>query len=167
MIRGFLLTSMCLALTACGGDDDGSGVDADKPFSEATVDDAQALCEYTEGLIDPEVSQKIQCYAEGIFGEQQEQGDCQTIVDDCLAEPLEEEPSECGQIDDEDVADLPECASEVTFGEYEDCVDAVAVRSVELADDISCETSLEDLLDEGLPQACAHIEEVCPDLLDG
>jgi hypothetical protein len=159
------ISILCGVLAACGGDDDGSGVDPDKPFGDATVEDAQAFCEYLDGLVSPEASQKVECYVEGILGAQQGRGDCQMIADDCLAEPIEEEPNECNEIDEADLAELPECASQVTFGEYEACVDAYASLNLDVAAAISCETDLEELFSQELPDACMQIQEDCPELI--
>jgi hypothetical protein len=158
---------LCGGLVACGGDDDGSGVDSDKPFSEATVEDAMAFCEYVEGLNDPEVTQRIECYIDAIFAAEQGEGECQAIAEQCLAEPLEEEePSECAEIDGSDLEELPACASEVTFGEYEECVEALFSRNAAIADEISCDTDLEPLFEENgeLPEPCLQARAACPEL---
>ena len=166
-MRNLAIAILCGVLAACGGDDDGSGVDSDKPLSEATVEDATAFCEYIDDLGDPEANQKIECYVEGIFGEQQGQGDCQAIADDCLAEPIEEDDlDDCSDIDEEDLDDLPACASEVTFGEYESCAEAMLSRNANIASEISCDSDLENLGDVDLPPACQQVQDECPDLLD-
>ena len=164
-MRILTISILCGVMAACGGDDDGSGVDGSKPFSEATVEDAQAFCEYLDGLISAEASQKIECYVAGLVGEQQGQGDCQMIADDCLAEPIEEDASECSEIDEGDLAELPACASEVTFGEYEACADAYASLNLQVAADISCETDLQELFNQEPPDACMQIQEDCPELI--
>ncbi|HUS63355.1 MAG TPA: hypothetical protein VMZ28_02390 [Kofleriaceae bacterium] len=167
-MRILTITVLCGVLAACGGDDDGSGVDSDKPFSEATVDDAMAFCEYIDALTDPEVEQKIDCYVEGLIaGDQGE--DCQAVADDCLAEPAEEEPNECNEIDESDVTDLPACASEITFGEMEACFEALVGRNNDVAAEISCDSDLEEIFDQNqdLPEVCTDLQDECPDLFEG
>src|SRR5688572_19000269 len=112
---------LCGVLAACGGDDDGSGVDPDKPLSEATVEDAMALCEYLEALDDPGVEQRIDCYVDAIVAEDQGEGECQALADECLSDPIEEDASECPEIDESDLDEFPDCASQVSFGEIEAC----------------------------------------------
>lgn len=164
MIRMFLLTAFVLGFSAaCGGDDDGSGVDSDKPLSEATVEDAMALCEYGEAIIDEEDAAVVGCYAAGIFAAQQG-GDCQATADACLEEPVEENDGDCEQLTQADVDDLPDCASMVTFGELEGCTDAQAAALSELADEISCDTDPDEIF--ALPAGCESINEECPELFE-
>jgi hypothetical protein len=156
---------LCGVMVGCGGDDDGSGVDPDKPLSEATVEDAMALCEYLEALDDPGVDQRIECYVDAIIAEDQGEGECQAIADACLSEPIEEDPSECPEIDESDLDVLPSCADQVSFGEFEACLDALNGREVGVAADIDCDTDLEALFEENQdpPEECQSVQDDCPE----
>ena len=169
MIRTILSTALVLGVAAgCGGDDDGgSGVDSDKPVSEATIEDAMAFCEYAQAVFSEDDLKKVSCYIEGIFAEAELGEDCQTVADQCLDEPFEPEGDDCAEIDQADLDETPACASNVTFGEYEVCVAAQADDFAALADTISCDTDPETLFNPPVPAACEQIQEECPDLFEG
>jgi hypothetical protein len=167
---GMVLVGM-LALAGCGGDDDGSGdtsgVDSSSTLDELTAAEANDFCEWSAGLIDTQAIVDFTCYVAAIVASQQsEDVVCEDFAADCIDQT--EPPSdaiEC-QVD----ADLPDCASEVTVGEFEDCLIAFVDQLVDIIDDVSCDTALEDLPEDigdvALPAACMSIQEVCPDLFE-
>src|SRR5262245_43138863 len=117
-----------LATGACGGDDDNgvdSGVDPAKPLDMLTDEEAVDLCEAALEATTDEDLKIIACYGFAIaLTEEAPETDCEMEAQDCIAEPDDPGPEDpCANAT---AAALPECASEVTVGEFEDCTGATA-----------------------------------------
>jgi hypothetical protein len=152
-----MLLALALVSPACGGDD-GSGVDPDKTFDQVSAGEANDICEWVADLVSESDAKQVACYLVGIVTEQLGGGDCDQVADACLADTT---PAQAGC--SVTTQELPECASTVTVGEVETCLEDVASQIASLADTISCDSSLAELED---PASCVAIDEKCPDLLE-
>ena len=99
-VRLACLLVSCALAAACGGDDDGSGVDGGKAVTELSADEVSALCEW----------------AIDVQGGENHSEDCGdfTIETGTVAE--------C----EAEYAGIPASCSSVTVAELEDCVNAIA-----------------------------------------
>jgi hypothetical protein len=172
-IRAVLVGALvALVVVGCGGDDDGgsdsSGLDRDSTLDELTAADAADFCEWAEGLLDPTLFVEFTCTLTAIAASQQnEELVCEDIAAECIdTTEIPDDEVNCAVAE----LDLPPCASEVTVGDFEDCLAATADVLIAIVDGVSCDTSPEDLpdgLDDlEIPEACAAIQEVCPDLFE-
>lgn len=170
-IRAVWVGALVALVVGCGGDDDGgsdsSGVDRDSTLDELTAAETTDFCEWVQGLLDPESFVEFSCTLDAIIESQtNEELVCQDLVDECIE--MTEVPDDainCAVAE----LDLPPCASEVTVGDFEDCLGATADLLNTIIDAISCDTSPEDLPgpdDFEMPAACTAIQEVCPDLFE-
>jgi hypothetical protein len=171
-IGAALAALLCAA--ACGGgggggNDDSSGVDPDQTLDEASSQERMDVCEwYLDQFVDEDVV-RLGCYIGAITLSEGSDQDCQMLADACLEDAEGEEVDLGGCAASSEGGDLPECAADVTVGEYEACLGAQANQVAEVSSTISCDTTsdeLIELLDFGRRRACQPIEEVCPELLD-
>lgn len=154
-----LLFAFSIAGAACSSG--GSGVSSSKPVSEFTQEDADKFCAYTDELF-AEIEEdfvKVLCYAIAAAFSDGE-AECEMLAQDCIEDPGEEEEEEfeC------ELGDLPECASEVTAGEVEDCLEADAAQIESFAKTVNCASDFEQGLAD-TPE-CQAIEEKCPGFFD-
>lgn len=172
-ICGVVLVGL-LALAGCGGDDDDgsgdtSGVDSGSTLDELSDAEATDLCEWSAGLIDTQAIVDFTCYVTAIVASQQDENIvCEEFAAQCIDET--EPPSDAIECAVDAGVDLPACASEVTVGDFEDCLTAFADQLLDVIGDISCDSALEDLPEDvgdmPLPDACTAIQDVCPDLFE-
>jgi hypothetical protein len=166
-LRGLLilcLLSPAFAIIACGD----SGPDPSTPVSELDTAELESICRSyyhaPAGVSDTDFA-RWQCYVQAIVLHDDSPGlfpDCEQLALDCIEESGAEEPEDC-ELDESDRSDLPECASDVTAGELQDCFDAVADQIRDGTDEVSCQLTVDDV---GLPAACSDIETRCPELLE-
>jgi hypothetical protein len=178
----WIMVVLLAGAVGCGGDDDGAdggddvaddgddlgdggddgGVDSATPLSELSNSDAEALCDEVADTLDGglDALQTVTCYLTGIaMGEEA----CDAAVEDCLAEEPMESPISCELSAG---AELPECAADVTVGDFLDCFDGFIGVWEGLADEVSCDSDPADI-GEGLaafPEACVDLYELCPEL---
>lgn len=169
---GPLCGVLLCTLVACGGDDDGSGVDSDKTLDEVTIGEAMDLCEAEFDSISADDIFTVACFLFAIGeSEGDPEADCDALAQECLDLPEDQRPdteAEC-EIDPESFGDLPACASEITVGELEDCIFGISDAFADLADEVSCDLSSDeviDALDFAGVSACASIQERCPELFE-
>lgn len=152
-----------------GGGDDTSGVDPDQTLDEASSQERMDVCEwYLDQFNDKDVI-RLGCYIGAITLSEGSGQDCETLAEACLEDAEGQPPDLGGCVGAGEGGELPECAADVTVGEYEACLGAQADQVAEVSSTISCETTsdeLIDLLDFGRRRACQPIEDVCPELLD-
>jgi hypothetical protein len=155
---------LAVALAACGGDD-GSGVDQDKSLSEVTDEEFTQICEWTFDLVSDADAIRFGCHVAALLVAGEDAAQCQELVDQCIAEAEAEEPPDLGELCAE-AEGYPPCADEITVGQLERCSEAGADQLHDVAQDISCDGVLEDFTELEAPEACAAIEEACPDLFE-
>lgn len=178
-----LVAGLFALLVACGGDDDDDGdvtdgtddsgdVADDDGGSDTTIDqlsDAEAaeLCAEATDILSSDVFLEFTCYLIAISTYPDDVDLCTADAEDCLAtmEPISE--FECW-IDPDTVAVLPDCASDISAADFQDCMLANVQQIVDFIDGIDCETSFDELptdpADFELPEECAAIEAACPEL---
>lgn len=164
--RACLLCPLMLALAVAGcGGDDGSGVDRDKLLSEVTDEEVTQLCEWSFDLVSDADAIRFGCHVAALLVAGGDAEQCQELVDQCTEEAEAEEPPDLAEVCGE-AGDFPPCADEITVGQLERCSEAGAEMLHDVAQDISCDGALEDFTDLESPEACAAIEEACPDLFE-
>ena len=122
------------------------------------------LCEWSLGQTQDDFV-RILCFVEAIAESQDDPDvDCETFAEDCIDDSSNTvDELEC-EIDPETFGEeLPDCASEVTVAELEDCYSAIIGVLQEAADDISCESV--PVVDP-FQGPCDDLEDRCPDLFD-
>jgi len=153
--------AVAAALAACGdGGSSGSGVDGDKTLDQLSDDEAVDLCEWSSTLISDEELTRFGCYfAALLVSESRDQ--CEDLAQQCIDDAEPDEGIEC--VAD---GDLPECASQVTVAEIEDCTADTIDQVEDIAGDISCDTDPQDIFTIDQPPSCIEIEDKCPELFD-
>jgi hypothetical protein len=158
--------ALSLALVACGGDNGGgggggSGIPSSTTLDQLTDEQIVTLCEYVSEQFNSDSIDKVVChYIALAFGSEM----CEADVEECLAEPSE--PADCSMAPDDE---LPACASQVTVGELEACLNEQAARFDQLAAGVSCSSDPADLeaaFNEVGP-ACMIVQQKCPELIGG
>lgn len=150
-----VLFAFSIAGAACSSG--GSGVSSSKPLSDFTQEDADKFCAYVDDVyadLDDDFL-KIYCYAFSSFFAEGEE--CEMLAQECIEEGFDEEEEEEFECE---LGDLPECASEVTAGELEDCLEEEADDVESFARTVNCDTDFEQ--DLPLTPACQRIEDKCP-----
>jgi hypothetical protein len=182
-LGGRLLMAGVLAMAVgCGGDDDDDtttddggdaaddgGVDSNTTLDQLSEDDAQAFCDEVLGIFSADDFLVFGCTLTGILQEEQdpEQFNCETVTQDCIdaQEDVPEQEPVC-TIDPTEVAVLPDCASDVTVGELQDCLEAFFSEFVDVLDSVTCDTGFDEVppFPTELPEECAALEASCPEL---
>jgi hypothetical protein len=159
-----LLAVLVCAVAACGGDDDGnSGVDPEKTLDQVTIEEAMDLCEWSVDQVQDDFV-RFSCFVEAIADSQGDpDADCEALAEECIDDPPGEDAVEC-EVDPDTFEDsLPDCASEITVADLEDCYAALIDTIEDAAGDISCDSV--PVID-AFPDACVDIDDRCPDLFD-
>jgi hypothetical protein len=155
-----LLFAFSIAGAACSSG--GSGVSSSKPVSEFDQGDVDKFCDYTDELFS-EIEEdfvKVLCYAlAAAFGDGEEE--CEMLAQECIEGEEEEEEEEEDQCE---LGDLPDCASEITAGELEDCLEAEADQISTFARTVNCASDFEQAFVD--PPECQAIEAKCPGFFD-
>jgi hypothetical protein len=156
--------ALALALGACGGDDDGSGVDGDKTLDQLSDAEVEDLCEWSFDLVSDGDAIRFACYLVALSTSEGDPEACETLAQACVddAPPIDRDEIDCTA----DVEELPACAADITVAELEACSEGTADLVANLADEISCDSSPDDVLDFEAPAACIALEEQCPELFD-
>ncbi len=151
------------------GDGGGSGGSSGKKLSSLSDSESQALCkEFAKKVSDLNNSAaELECVVEGLLVAASSDTTCATARDACVANLVPEEPdySDCTDLKTED---SPACASELTLGEFRNCIDAAFDVALKAFEGLSCESSLEDYAEPEeptLPAECDVVAKKCPELL--
>lgn len=188
-VRGALrcvVVGMFALFVACGGDDDDDGtVDdgadgaqddgddgsdgVDTTLDQLTDEEAAALCADSTEALSPDVFIEFSCYLISIATNPDDADACETAFQDCVDTTTE--PTAGGfvcWVDPAVVTVLPPCAGEITAGDLQACMVASVEQVLDLFDGITCDTALEDLPDDlsdyELPEECAALQDLCPEL---
>lgn len=155
---------------ACGDSDGSNHVSGSKKISDLTGDEVHALCEEQVrrlGKAAQSVSNEKACI--WVAWQVGNSETCEELRDTCLEsdppgeDEVEEEPED--PCDQASATVLPECAGELTVGQWRDCQEAIFAATVEFYEGLSCESEPEEPPGEDL-RACQEIAEKCPELLD-
>lgn len=160
----------CLAVLACGdGDGDTSTVtltvDHEKPLSELTLEERQEICQTGRAVVSEVIGPTV-CALSGILAQSAERT-CEAASKECLVQ-LRSPEGKC-------VAPK-QAACDVTVGEVEGCMNALAPLVQAKLPQIDCKTSAADLLavqadlrevtevlEDGVPPACEGLYTSCED----
>jgi hypothetical protein len=153
-----------------GGDvaDDGGDENSDTTLDQLSAGEAQAFCEEVLDVFDTDDFVRFACTSVGLSQYPDDPDACNAAVDDCIE--MQEIPAQepvC-YVDPEEVTALPECASEITLGELQTCLEAFYDDLVAALDAFTCDSSLEDPpeLPTELPEECAAIQAACTELFE-
>lgn len=162
-----LLAASTLSLLALGCDDSGggSGVSNSKKISELSESDKTKVCNALQTKFTgvESDSTKLSCTLQGFTFAQEDADECAMVRDDCIdeAEGVPSEDTDLGCNTDE--GELEDCGN-VTVGELNACVDALAEAIEALAKRITCSSTAADLSaaeDFASPEACTKLESRC------
>lgn len=163
-IRGILITLAlgAISLAACGGGDGANGTSIDPSISltDLSAAETEELCEYISSIIDPQDAQSASCHFLALLTSDSVET-CEASYVACIAEDDTEE-TDCTE-----ALELPECASEVTAGEMEACLEAQGTQFAALASSLSCTSDPEEAFAPlELPAECESANEKCPELFE-
>ncbi len=170
-----LVTASGIALVACGGDDSPqSGVERGKALSDVSVDEFIDMCETYAAAIDEEELISAGCYLAAALFAGSEPAACEAFAQECIANSDSADDTlspdfDCSSTEAmQDLDDLPACASDITVGQYEDCMFAILDIFKDLASPATCtnppEASGDDFIP--IPAACSSLNSTCPELID-
>lgn len=171
------VVSSCLVLSllgcdGSGGDGDGTpmSVDRNKAVDELSAAEHDALCAEQNGMVQADAEYHEQfCIIQGVAAAESGASTCEAGHDACLDAPVtlcdpaanDDEPFGCPQL---------------TVGIYMDCLAHVQELAKVVQQDVSCESTLDEITDRGLDAldqleanptgACKKMFEVCPTVFD-
>lgn len=162
------LTALAVGNFGCGDDDGGGGgVSGSKKVSTLSRTEQIALCKDQASNIVAlsKASNEINCTAEGLAAADE----CDDVREDCIdqSETLSVADERANCEDDEDDEGLEDCDASVS--EVKACISAWVKLVNQTADDLTCDTTEEDLDDIDLttrPTACEKILDTCPEVAD-
>ncbi|XXT19686.1 hypothetical protein WME94_56650 [Sorangium sp. So ce429] len=159
-LLGFLMAG--LALVACGDDEVGNGGETGseldgKQLGSLTAEEADEVCADFGGQLES-ISKEDQCELAGVFASSVGM-ECETAKQECISAP--EEPDEAEAPDTCDVSQFAGCTA--TVAEARACMASMA----NTLKAITCESTLDDIVNLGHSPECAVLEEKCPGSIEG
>jgi hypothetical protein len=159
-----------LGALACG-DDEGStgGVSNDAKLGDVSGADARAVCRNLESKFKRigEAQTDILCVARGVASSEGDERQCNSAVEQCR-DAREDTGLDCNDSDDE--SGVSSACNDVTVGELNDCLDAMAEAVESVAQMLTCRLDTEGLEDVSLaydePASCTAIMSKCPDIMN-
>ncbi len=160
-MRAAIVVCWLLVLAAGCESEEGSGqYDNDARLSDVSDEDIRDFCAAAV-IVNPEDEIRVDC----VFLALQttlSRDDCTNELDRCLSgAPFPPRPT----CEESFGGELPACAEEISLGELDACGAEIANLYAELAQVLSCDSSLAEA-EEALrqPPACVLLEEECPEL---
>lgn len=155
MTRIFSLATFSMIVVACSGDGEN-----DKELSAITPEESIAICERAVADFVDSDAQRVLCYANAIaLAASDPAVDCESEVQECLGRPVSVEPA-CRPFEQVDIDAFPQCATDVTVGQFEACQLAIVTTLSDTAADVSCDSDPDALAQT--PDSCLSLAEMCP-----